>query len=271
MNRTQRRGQECWNGIGSRRLAEIEQDPERFLVEASPHAHCLGYRDLTRTLGKLEGRKVLELGCGRGTFSVFMAKQGARVTGVDIGPALIASCRKMAAVNQVECRFQNADVVLLPFASNEFDLVIGIGVLHHLSEADVEAALCECHRVLADTGRAVFYEPVENSRLFELLQNIVPIRNRGNSRSRPSILQRSAWKRYIAQKDERALTNRELRAAGHRFRTVTLRKYGFLVRLRKLLGARARRHLIALDEWLFRLCPPLKVFCKMVLVEYRKS
>lgn len=50
-----------------------------------------------------------------------------------------------------------ADVHDLPFADGEFDNVVGVDVLHHLSDVDV--ALGEITRVLRDGGRAVFVEP----------------------------------------------------------------------------------------------------------------
>jgi ubiquinone/menaquinone biosynthesis C-methylase UbiE len=261
--------QERWNQFGKDRLAKMQEHSQAYLVTRSPHAHRLCNTDLMTLLGPLVGKNVLELGCGRGEFAVFLAKQGANVTGVDIGPDLIAASRAIAAMNNVACRFHAGNINRLPFQDGKFDFIVGIAVLHHLMEQDVRKALQECHRVLKAGGRAVFYEPVENSPLFDFIQNLFPAGGKGE-RYRPSLLQHAAWADYVANKDERPLTSKELLAAGKPFRSVTLRQYGCLIRLRRLLGASTRKYFIMLDKLLFRICPPLKYFCKSVLVEYRK-
>jgi SAM-dependent methyltransferase len=176
----------------------------------------------------------------------------------------------MGARHGVECLFRRGDVTSLPFLeASACDVVIGLSILHHLSESNVIKALQECHRVLKPGGKALFYEPVENSRLFNFIQNLFPIGKKGDRRHRPSMLQRKQWAQYVAARDDRTMTNRELVSAGRaNFSCVRISSHGFLIRLRRLVGY--PEALAALDRFLFKAFPPLKYYSQMVLVEYRK-
>ena len=209
---------------------------------------------------------------GRGRFSVFLAKQGARITGIDIAPRLMEAASLLARINEVGCDFQRANIVDLPMETNQFDTVVGNMVLHHLSQPDLLKAFEEIRRVLKPDGLAIFVEPVENSRLFDLLQNLIPAGKRNTPYHRPSILQGEAWQRYVAAMEDRNLTNQELIAAGQpHFSSVQLTPYGFTIRLEKIFGRRFRGVFNAVDQGLFRLIPPLKHLSQTVLVVYRQA
>jgi 2-polyprenyl-3-methyl-5-hydroxy-6-metoxy-1,4-benzoquinol methylase len=276
--REQTVGQDRWNLYGASTREAIEERPEKYVLEAFPyhpwHDHDR-YDKAISLLSPLRNKRILELGCGLGKLSVWLAQQGAHVTGVDIGRDLIASARTLAEVNHVDCDFRCESVTTLRFADpGTYDAALGIAVLHHLSAADVKTALRECHRVLKPGGRAVFCESVENSELFNLVQNLVPIPARGATR--PSILQRRAWKAYVESLDDRDMTNQELILAGEGlFTGVRVWSYGFLIRLADLFGSFQRRVrvgkiLVAADRFLLRLLPPLRHFCQVAVVEYQK-
>jgi SAM-dependent methyltransferase len=107
-------------------------------------------------LGDLNGKRVLDLGCGHGMAAVVLARRGAIVTGVDLSAGYVAEARARARSNEVDARFLQADAEQLPFASAAFDAVWGSAILHHL---DLERAGRELHRVLRPGGVAVFCEP----------------------------------------------------------------------------------------------------------------
>ena len=178
-------------------------------------------------LGSLKGKRILELGSGHGRFSAFLAKHGAKVTGVDVGFDLVAGSKVLAKVNQVDCGFLTANIVSLPFRLKSYDIVLGMNILHHLSESEVSQALSEVHRVLDEVGMAIFLEPVENSKLFDFIQNLFPAGTRQDRNYRPSILQRRAWNEYVRLLDDRNMTVRELVSEGREhFRSVRISPYG---------------------------------------------
>jgi len=273
MNETteQSKDQARWNEYGHERITQLRQAPDRFTIKNFPRSHHQqAYGDIIKSVGPLRAKRVLELGCGRGDLSVFLAKQGAEVTGVDVGENLIGAAKLLAEVNDVRCEFQAANITDIPFEANTYDVVLGIAILHHLSPPDLRKALQETHRVLKDDGVAFFVETVEDSKVFDFIQNIFPRQKKGSRWYRPSILQRKAWREYVKQMDDRALTSRELFAAGRQFRAVRKRSYGFLIRLQGLIGRRFAGSLTAADRILLRVFPPLRRLCQTVLVEYRK-
>jgi SAM-dependent methyltransferase len=152
-------------------LRMIPQDWEK-LSNAEP----LGaYMASMSSLGDIRGLHVLDAGCGDGWMSVILAKLGASVSGFDISPEAIDVARTRAAVNGVADRIslQAASFYSMPFPDNEFDIVIGQAILHHLR--DKHAAAAEIRRVLKPGGRALFVECFGNSAVLERLRLLVPV------------------------------------------------------------------------------------------------
>jgi SAM-dependent methyltransferase len=263
--------QDRWDEYGARQLAALESDPERFVVTDPPDADMPFVKGLVAALGPVAGKRVVEVGCGRGELSVYLAKQGAVVTGVDIGPNLIAAADRLADINGVQVEFRRVDIKALPFPSASADIVVGLAVLHHLSEGDLEATLSEAHRVLRADGIAVIAEPVENSRSFDFVQNLVPAGKPSDPDYRPSWLRRRAWARYVAGEDQRSLTTKELRRGGDApWRSVHVSPHGLVSRLERVLPARLRSALWSFDELVLRWLPPVRRFCRTVVVQYVK-
>ena len=75
-------------------------------------------------LPEVEGKDVVELGCGTAYFGAWLAKRGARVVGVDITPAQLETARRMDAEFSLGIEFveANAEETGLPDAS--FDLAL---------------------------------------------------------------------------------------------------------------------------------------------------
>lgn len=81
----------------------------------------------------VRGRDVLELGCGNASLLVHMAEWSpARLTGVELGDAVVSAKRNMAATGFREWTITQGD--LTAFTRGGFDLVYCIGVLHHLAQ-----------------------------------------------------------------------------------------------------------------------------------------
>jgi SAM-dependent methyltransferase len=85
------------------------------------------------TKQNLEGKLVLDVGCGMGRFAEVATRWGARVIGVDLSAAAEVAAHNLA--DRDFLAFQ-ADVFNLPFAPGSFDCVYSIGVLHHTPDCE---------------------------------------------------------------------------------------------------------------------------------------
>src|SRR5215212_150686 len=70
------------------------------------------------------GMDVLDVACGTGNATVPAAKLGARVTGLDFSPGLLAIAREHGADSMVEVEWIEGDAQALPFEDDSFDRVI---------------------------------------------------------------------------------------------------------------------------------------------------
>ena len=108
-----------------------------------------------RHLGTLDGKLVLDIGCGLGGKTVAYAEAGARVIGVDLSEKNISQCFDFARTQRVEAAFVAGDAERLPFAAGTFDLVIANDSLEHFGNP--EGALAELARVLRPGGSIILF------------------------------------------------------------------------------------------------------------------
>ena len=81
----------------------------------------------------VEVLSVLDVCCGSGMISEYYAKEGAKVTGIDISPECIDRTKIRSQRYGFSAKFQIADSRNLPFLDNTFDIVSVHDGLHHLS------------------------------------------------------------------------------------------------------------------------------------------
>ncbi len=91
------------------------------------------------------GMEVLDVACGAGNATIPAARAGARVTGVDFSPELLAIARERAADALVEVDWVESDVQEMPFADAAFDRVIS--TFGHMFAPDHERTAAEMKRV----------------------------------------------------------------------------------------------------------------------------
>jgi len=138
-------------------LAAEYNDWHQKVFDASPEGQDAAspwYKLVIEYLPSVEGRRVLEMACGRGGFARLLAARGARMFGADFSSTALQIARGKSgnakARPGVRLELAQADAQNLPYASNSFDMVVSCETIEHLP--DPLAALREMARVARPGG-----------------------------------------------------------------------------------------------------------------------
>ena len=136
--------------------------------------------DVSLEVADFDGRRVIDVGCGDGTYSVLIAEEGgaASVEGIDPAEEAVATARERPAPAGVS--FSVASAYEIPHPERSFDVAYLRGVLHHMDEP--ERALREALRV---ADRIVVIEPNGLSPLLKILERASSYHREHGERSYP--------------------------------------------------------------------------------------
>ena len=184
----------AYTAKGQLRYSDSEID--RFLHAEATTIYPLEYSHYL--LGDVSGKTVLDFGCGAGKSSVLLARRKAKVIAMDISEPIMQVARERLIRNDIfnSVSFINASAHNIPLADESVDLVFGIAILHHLH---LQLVSREVFRILKKGGRAIFQEPVRNSKVIKLLRGLIP------------------YQAEDVSPFERPLTDEELADFGHGF------------------------------------------------------
>lgn len=111
--------------------------------------------DYIRSVVDLNGKRVLDVGCGGGLLSEGMARAGARVTGVEPGEAAVGAARAHLEVSGLDVDYRQGEVGdLVPEEAEGFDVVTCMEVLEHVP--DPAQVLADCAALVKPGGRVFF-------------------------------------------------------------------------------------------------------------------
>ena len=117
-------------------------------------------------------RRILELGCGQGEYTYFLAEKGDFVTAIDLSEIAIEQAQESARLKNLDnTNFQVMNAEQLDFDDDAFDVVCGGAIVHHL---DLCKAFSEITRVLQPHGVAIFMEPLGHNPLINLYRKLTP-------------------------------------------------------------------------------------------------
>jgi phthiocerol/phenolphthiocerol synthesis type-I polyketide synthase E len=113
---------------------------------------------------ELEGRAVLDVGCGRGgTVALLAERFGAQASGVDLAPEAVAFCRR---THGSAVRFEIGDAEHLPFEAGTFEVLTNIESSH--TYPDLRAFFAEVRRVLVAGGWFLYTDLLPVQRWMEI-------------------------------------------------------------------------------------------------------
>jgi len=136
---------------------------------------------LEEVLAPGPSRKILDLGCGTGEHSRFLAAHGFEVVGVDVSEAMIAEARREETVETPENpRYVVADLARIEAAAGEigdgFGGAICIGnTLPHLREPEDLPAFCRGLRRLLRPGAPALVQILNYERIVALDERVLPV------------------------------------------------------------------------------------------------
>jgi len=110
---------------------------------------------LVKFAGIASGESVLDVGTGTGVAAITAARTGARVTGLDLTPALLDRARENSRIARIEnIVWTEGDAESLPYPDASFDVVLS--QFGHMFAPRPDIALAEVRRVLKLGGRVAF-------------------------------------------------------------------------------------------------------------------
>lgn len=98
-----------------------------------------------------EGKKILDIGCGTGNYSIRLAELGYEVVGIDISDEMLDIARGKAKEKNLNIKFYNMDIYDLKFDDGEFDGAFSMAAFEFVE--DTERALSEIFRVVKIGGQ----------------------------------------------------------------------------------------------------------------------
>jgi 2-polyprenyl-3-methyl-5-hydroxy-6-metoxy-1,4-benzoquinol methylase len=155
-----------WNDIFARG-AEDENSPVEM-----PNLNDPILQRALKYFGNIEGKTLVDLGCGRGAASLFFAYHGANVISIDLSETAINNLSKHCQDNNI----RNVTPTHMPAQEisklGKVDFVFGSMVLHHIEPFDEFAK--HLRSVVSPSGKGIFWENNARSKtMIWFRQNVV--------------------------------------------------------------------------------------------------
>ena len=139
----------------SRELKEFYSSSQTYLKRLERHDEKTVAPYIGLCKAKISpGASILDCGCGIGTSSYLLAKEGFKVTATDISPLFISEAKKNYG-NQPNLKFFIEDASNMHLSDQSFDAVCSYDLLEHVT--DVKSVLREMGRVLKVGGLLVVF------------------------------------------------------------------------------------------------------------------
>jgi ubiquinone/menaquinone biosynthesis C-methylase UbiE/uncharacterized protein YbaR (Trm112 family) len=126
-------------------------------------------------LNKNEYKKLLDVGCGWGRWTISSAIKGYESVGIDISISSLVLAKKISEkLNLKNCNFVCCDVLDLPLKENTFDRVFSFSFLQHFSESNLQIILKNVANKMKNNS--IFKTQMVNKYAFRSIYNIIKIK-----------------------------------------------------------------------------------------------
>jgi 2-polyprenyl-3-methyl-5-hydroxy-6-metoxy-1,4-benzoquinol methylase len=122
--------------------------------------HELRTRDIAvMALGDIRGKRILDVGCGDGTYALVLSNLGAKVHGQDLSEEAIERSKRLFETFSHKPDLKIGDATALQFPSESFDCVFSADFVEHIDIEQKRKVIREIYRVLVPGGALVIKTP----------------------------------------------------------------------------------------------------------------
>lgn len=123
---------------------------------------------------KRQGKKeFLDIGCGLGRHSIQFAKEGFKVTSIDLSQEAIDNARKWAQDEKLDIRFLHSDMMDIPYEDNSFDCILCRNVISHTDTEGIETIINKIYNLLKINGECFLTLGSKNASTYKDPKNII--------------------------------------------------------------------------------------------------
>ncbi len=103
-------------------------------------------------------RRILDVGCGTGTATLLLAKQGYEMTGMDLSDSMLKRLKKKAKKEKIKINIVRGDMRDIPEKIGKFDAVISMfdTINYNLTDAELKSTFKSVYKVLSKKGIFIF-------------------------------------------------------------------------------------------------------------------
>jgi SAM-dependent methyltransferase len=161
-------------------------------------------RYIIKSLGNINGKTILDLGCGLGEASVYFALKGAKVTALDISPGMLKLTTKLAKINNIKLKthLASAENFNMPL-NKKFDIIYAGNCLHH---SNISQTLNKIIIHLKKGGIFASWDPLQYNPIINIYRKIAT---------------------KVRTVDEHPLTCKDIQLIKSKFKQVTTKYFWF--------------------------------------------
>lgn len=154
---------QIWDNIWTNR----RKVPSLIIYLKNSSYNRLITNEFKRKINNLNGKKIIEVGCGTGTTSAYLSKLGVKVLLLDVSLNAVMLGKDIFRNKNINASFFNGSMFELPLKNKQFDIVWNAGVLEHFDKEDQKNALLEMKRICKADGIIITFNPSDKSSIYK--------------------------------------------------------------------------------------------------------